>query len=54
VFSLVSTCLRYEYGIEELLSLVHMLEGDGPAVRALDAKVAVLLERPGAGDRPLG
>ena len=51
VFSLVNTCLRYEYGIEELLGVVRQLEGDGPAVAALDATVAALLERSGHGDR---
>jgi hypothetical protein len=45
VFSLVNTCLRYDYGIEELLGVVRQLEGDGPAVRALDATVAALLAR---------
>jgi hypothetical protein len=51
VFSLVNTCLRYDYGIEELLTVVRQLEGDGPAVRALDATVAALA---GSGDRARG
>ena len=54
VFSLVNTCVRYDNGIEELLGAVHELEGECPAVRALDATVAALLERPGPGDRALG
>lgn len=54
VFSLVNTCVRYDYGIEELLGVVHELEGDCPAIRALDATVAALLERPGPGNRHLG
>ncbi|QUQ62449.1 effector-associated domain 2-containing protein [Kutzneria sp. CA-103260] len=54
VFSLVNTCACYDYGIEELLGTVHELEGESPAVRALDATVAALLERPAPGDRSLG
>lgn len=51
VFSLVNTCLRYDYGIEELLDVVRDLQGDCPSVRALDATVAALLARSDRGDR---
>jgi hypothetical protein len=50
VFSLVNTCMRYDYGIEELLDTVRQLADDDPAVRTLDATVAALLARTRHGD----
>jgi hypothetical protein len=45
VFSLVRTCMNYDGGVEELLSVVRFLEGESTPVRRLDETVAELLGR---------
>jgi hypothetical protein len=46
VFSLVRTCMNYPGGVEELLSTIHLLEGESTPVRRLDETVADLISRP--------
>jgi hypothetical protein len=46
VFSLVRTCMNYPGGVDELLSVVRMLEGESTPVRRLNETVAELLSRP--------
>ena len=45
VFSLVRTCMNYTGGVEELLSVVRLLEGESTPVRRLNETVAELLAR---------
>jgi len=43
VFNLVRTCMDYQGGLDELLSVIHFLEGESLPVRRLDQTVADLL-----------
>jgi Effector-associated domain 2 len=45
VFSLVRTCMNYPGGVEELLAVVRLLEGESTPVRQLDATIAQLLAK---------
>jgi hypothetical protein len=45
VFSIVRTCMNYPSGVEELLSVVRLLEGDSMSVRHLNDTVTELIAR---------
>jgi Effector-associated domain 2 len=40
VISLVTTCMNYQGGLDELLALVRAFEGESRPVRQLDATIA--------------
>jgi hypothetical protein len=45
VFSLLRTCMDYEHGLDELLTVVRQLEGDSTPARQLDDTIAELLSQ---------
>jgi hypothetical protein len=45
VFALLRTCMDYDHGLDELLTVVRQLEGDSIPAKQLDHTVAELLSQ---------